>query len=201
MDCLRRSTALGWVASKDVVAPAMRKLRVFIVSEYAPRAPAAGAIAAYPDSARVYEMLVRHATTTRLTAAQIHAIGLYDNPYDLFGHLQWRSLRAARLVVDTGMHSMGWSRQQAIDLMVERTGMDRGFVTSEVDRYVSIPGQALGYMVGALKIEELRDQAKGKLGAKFDLRRFHNAVIDQGALPLDVLEEVIDEWVASERAR
>ena len=422
IDCLRRSMALGWVASQNVVAraleqidtqlpadieatpfyapfkrlgtgitpadqvalraqarttiesdvvPAMRKLRAFIADEYGKRAPASGAMQGYPDGVRVYEMLVRRSTTTRLTAAQIHAvglremaairaemegvmrqvkfegtfaqfidylntdpkffykspealldgyraiakridpelphlfaelprapygvrampdfrgpdsaeyydgpaldgtspgwfnanalgwrtrptwrmptltaheavpghhlqiaratelkalppfrrasgyvayqegwgvyaetlgrgIGLYDNPYDLFGHLQWRALRAGRLVVDTGMHSMGWSRQRAIDYMVTQTGMDRGFVTSEVDRYVSWPGQALGYMVGALKIEELRDKAKGKLGAKFDIRRFHNAVIDQGALPLDVLEDVIDEWVESERAR
>ncbi|MBC7604285.1 MAG: DUF885 domain-containing protein, partial [Ramlibacter sp.] len=416
IDCLRRSMALGWVASKDVVDraiaqidtqlsgdveagpyyapfkrlntaipasdqaalrkqakdaiesdifPAMRKLRAFVVDEYAKRAPPSGALSNYPEGTKVYEMLVRSSTTTRLSAAQIHAIGLrematiraemdgiqkqvkfegsfdkfieylntdpkffhnspeallegyraiakridpelpklfaelprapygvrampdyrgpdsaeyyngpaldgtrpgwfnanaagwrtrptwrmatltaheavpghhlqiaravelkalpafrrssgyvaysegwavyaetlgrsiglYENPYDLFGHLQWRALRAGRLVVDTGMHSMGWSRQQAIDYMVTQTGMDRGFVTSEVDRYVSRPGQALGYMVGALKIEELRDKSKAKLGAKFDLRRFHNAVLDNGALPLDVLEDVIDEWI------
>jgi uncharacterized protein (DUF885 family) len=127
-------------------------------------------------------------------------IGLYDDPYSLFGHLQWRAFRAARLVVDTGIHSMGWSRQQAIDFMVERTGMDRGFVTAEVDRYTSGPGQALGYMIGALKIAELRERAKAQLGSRFDVRRFHNAVLDQGALPLDVLERVIDEWISSERA-
>ncbi|HSH88802.1 MAG TPA: DUF885 domain-containing protein [Ramlibacter sp.] len=124
--------------------------------------------------------------------------GLYDDPYSLFGHLQWRAFRAARLVVDTGMHSLGWSRQQSIEFMVERTGMDRAFVTSEVDRYTSQPGQALGYMIGALKIAELRERAKARLGEKFSVRRFHNAVIDQGSLPLDVLEKSIDEWVARE---
>ncbi|MDB5872678.1 MAG: hypothetical protein JWQ07_2120 [Ramlibacter sp.] len=123
-------------------------------------------------------------------------IGLYEDPYSLFGHLQWRAFRAARLVADTGIHDLGWSRSRAIDFMVERTGMDRAFVTSEVDRYTSQPGQALGYMIGALKIKELRERAKEKLGDRFDLRRFHNAVIDQGALPLDVLEKVIDEWIA-----
>ena len=128
-------------------------------------------------------------------------IGLYDDPYSLFGHLQWQALRAARLVVDTGIHGQGWSRQQAIDFMVERTGMDRGFVTSEVDRYTSNPGQALGYMIGKLKIVQLREQAQQRLGKRFDRRRFHNAVIDQGALPLDLLEQVIEEWVAAERAR
>jgi uncharacterized protein (DUF885 family) len=125
-------------------------------------------------------------------------IGLYEDPYARFGHLQWQAFRAARLVVDTGMHALGWSRQQAIDFMVERTGVDRAFVASEVDRYVSNPGQALAYMIGELKIIELRDRAKTRLGPKFDLRRFHNAVIDQGALPLDVLEKVIDEWISAE---
>jgi uncharacterized protein (DUF885 family) len=128
-------------------------------------------------------------------------IGLYDDPYSLFGHLQWQSFRAARLVVDTGIHGLGWSRQQAIDFMAERTGMERGFVTSEVDRYTSYPGQALGYMIGKLKIAELRQHAQQRLGAKFDLRRFHNAVIDEGALPLDVLERVIERWIEKELAK
>jgi uncharacterized protein (DUF885 family) len=127
-------------------------------------------------------------------------VGLYGDPYSLFGHLQWQAFRAARLVVDTGIHSLGWSRQQAIGFMVERTGVDRAFVTSEVDRYTSSPGQALGYMIGALKIRELRDRAKARLGDRFDLRRFHNAVIDQGALPLETLEKVIDEWIGKELA-
>jgi uncharacterized protein (DUF885 family) len=422
IDCMRRSMALGWVPSKDVLArvldqidkqlpadvesgpyyapfkslgagipppeqealgtagraaierhvvPAMRKLRAFVADEYLPRAPADGALHRYPEGRQVYEMLVRHRTTTRLSAAQIHEIGLrelaairaemegvmrqtkfqggfaqfiehlttdpkffhtgpdallagyrdiskridaemprlfvelprapygvrampafrgpdsaeyyngpaldgsrggyfnanvlgwrnrpmwrmatltaheavpghhlqiaratelrslpefrrgggytafvegwavyaealgreiglYESPYDLFGHLQWRSFRAARLVADTGIHNMGWSRQQAIDFMVERTGMDRAFVTSEVDRYTSQPGQALGYMIGALKIAELREKSKAALGARFDVRRFHNAVIDNGALPLDVLEKVIEEWIAAEKAR
>jgi uncharacterized protein (DUF885 family) len=128
-------------------------------------------------------------------------IGLYDDPYSLFGHLQWQAFRAARLVVDTGIHADGWTRQRAIDYMVERTGMDRGFVTAEVDRYTSGPGQALGYMIGKLKIAELRARAQQRLGPKCDLRRFHNAVIDHGALPLDVLERVIDDWIAAEAAR
>jgi len=128
-------------------------------------------------------------------------IGLYDDPYSLFGHLQWQAFRAARLVVDTGIHADGWTRQRAIDYMVERTGMERGFVTAEVDRYTSGPGQALGYMIGKLKIAELRARAQQRLGPKFDLRRFHNAVIDHGALPLDVLERVIDDWIAAEAAR
>lgn len=363
--------AAGRAAIERHVVPAMRKLRAFVADEYIQRAPAHGALHGYPDGARVYEMLVRNQTTTSLSAAQIHAVGLrevariraemegvmreakwggsfaqfihhlntdpkffhtsgeallagyraiakridaemprlfaelprapygvrampgfrgpdaaeyynspamdgtrpgyfnanalgwktrpiwrmatltaheavpghhlqiaratelralpnfrrqdgyvafaegwavyaetlgrdvgiYDDPYSLFGHLQWQIFRAARLVVDTGIHSMGWTRQQSIDYMVERTGMDRGFVTAEVDRYVSQPGQALGYMIGALKLAELRDRAKSRLGARFDIRRFHNAVVDQGSLPLDVLERVIDEWIVAEAAK
>jgi uncharacterized protein (DUF885 family) len=123
-------------------------------------------------------------------------IGLYDDPYSRFGHLQKQAFRAARLVVDTGIHALGWSRQQAIDFMVAQTGVDRPYVTSEVDRYTSTPGQALAYMVGKLKIDELRDRARTRLGARFDLRSFHNAVIDNGALPLDVLDRRIEEWMA-----
>lgn len=126
-------------------------------------------------------------------------IGLYDDPAVRFGHLQAQALRAARLVVDTGIHALGWSRQQAIDFMLARTGLDVGFVTSEVDRYTSTPGQALAYMIGQLKIQELRQRAKTALGPKFDLRRFHNAVIDQGALPLDTLEREIDAWIAAQQ--
>ena len=128
-------------------------------------------------------------------------IGLYDDPYSRFGHLQGQAFRAARLVVDTGIHALGWNRQRAIDFMVERTGQDRGFISAEVDRYTSTPGQALAYMIGELKIIELRDRAKARLGSRFDIRRFHNAVIDQGAMPLDTLERLIDEWIAAQAAQ
>ena len=360
--------AAGRAAIERDVIPAMKKLRAFVADEYAPKAPANGALSNYPDGRRVYELLVRSQTTTNLGAAEIHAIGqrelvrlrgemeavmretkfdgdfaafvkhlntdpkfyytdpeallggyraiakridaelprlfaelprapygvrampafrgpdaaeyydapardgsragyfnanvlgldskpkwgmatlvaheavpghhlqiargmelkdlpefrragfgytafvegwalyaetlgnqigLYDDPYSRFGHLQWQAFRAARLVVDTGIHALGWSRQQAIDFMAERTGVDRNFVSSEVDRYTSTPGQALAYMIGELKIIELRERAKARLGGKFDLRRFNNAVIDQGALPLDTLERVIDDWIGA----
>ena len=101
-------------------------------------------------------------------------------------------------MVDTGIHARGWSRQQAIDFMVEQTGVERAFVESEVDRYTSMPGQALAYMIGKLKIEELRDRARARLGSRFDIRRFHNAVLDQGALSLPVLERQIDAWIEAQ---
>jgi uncharacterized protein (DUF885 family) len=124
-------------------------------------------------------------------------IGLYEQPEDRFGHLQAQAFRAARLVVDTGVHALGWSRQRAIDYMVDEATLERSHAESEVDRYLSSPAQALAYMIGQLKIIELRDRAKAALGPKFDLRRFHNAVLDQGPLPLTVLERQIDEWIAA----
>ena len=126
------------------------------------------------------------------------ALGLYTDPYSKFGQQRMEIWRAARLVVDTGIHSMGWMRTQAIDYMAERTGIDRDDVASEVDRYYVWPGQALGYMIGKLKIEELRDKAKAALGAKFDLRKFHMAVLDDGAVPLQVMEQRVAEWIAEQ---
>ncbi len=127
-------------------------------------------------------------------------IGLFQDPYQRWGHLTWQAFRAARLVADTGVHALGWSRQQAIDFMVERTGVEREFVEGEVDRYASQPGQALAYMIGKLKFDELRDRARARLGERFDIRRFHNAVLDQGALPLQLLERVVDEWISAQLA-
>ncbi len=122
-------------------------------------------------------------------------VGLYKDPYSRFGHLQWQAFRAGRLVVDTGLHAFGWTRQRAIDYMIENTGEDANFVASEIDRYYSGPGQALGYMIGQLKIIELRDRARAKLGERFDIRRFHMVVLDQGAVPLPVLERAVDAWI------
>jgi len=123
-------------------------------------------------------------------------LGLYKDPLSRFGHLQWQALRAARLVVDTGIHALGWSRQQAVDYMIERTGWEPNFVNSEVDRYYSWPAQALAYMTGELKIIELRDRAKAKLGERFDIRQFHRVVLDQGSVPLPVLERAVDGWIS-----
>jgi uncharacterized protein (DUF885 family) len=107
--------------------------------------------------------------------------------------------RACRLVVDTGLHAFGWTREQAIDYMVANTGQTRARMTAEVDRYLVWPGQAAAYKIGELKIKALRAKAKAALGDRFDLRLFHNAVIDNGALPLQVLEEHIDDWIGAQR--
>jgi uncharacterized protein (DUF885 family) len=129
------------------------------------------------------------------------AMGFYTDPYMRFGALVAEMLRACRLVVDTGLHSKDWTREQAIRYMVENGAGNRDMVAAEVDRYIVIPGQALAYKVGQLKITALREKARAALGERFDIRRFHNAVLDDGALPLTVLERRIDEWIATERRR
>ena len=128
-------------------------------------------------------------------------LGLYKDPASRYGHLQDQMLRACRLVVDTGLHSLGWSPRRAADYMTEHGGQERGFIESEVDRYLSDPGQALGYMIGQLKIIELRDRARARLGERFDIRRFHMVLLDQGAVPLSVLERLVDGWIAAEAAK
>jgi uncharacterized protein (DUF885 family) len=128
-------------------------------------------------------------------------LGLYADPYTRFGRLTMEAHRAARLVVDTGMHAFGWTRERAIDYLVDHAQLDRGFAEAEVDRYLVWPGQATAYKVGEQKILALRHRAETTLGAKFDVRRFHNAVIDHGGLPLTVLDQVIEEWTAGEQSR
>jgi uncharacterized protein (DUF885 family) len=128
-------------------------------------------------------------------------LGLYTDPYTRFGRLSMEAHRAARLVVDTGMHAFGWTRDQSIDYLVEHAQLERGFAEAETDRYLVWPGQATAYKVGEQVILAQRRKAEEALGAKFDIRRFHNAVIDHGGLPLTVLERVIDDWITSERAR
>lgn len=127
-------------------------------------------------------------------------IGLYkDDPFGDLGRLQLELLRAARLVVDTGMHAKGWTREQAIDYMVSTTGMAPADVTTEVERYMALPGQACAYKVGELKILELREKAKAALGDKFDIRDFHAVVLENGGVPLTLLEQLVDEWIAQSR--
>jgi uncharacterized protein (DUF885 family) len=123
--------------------------------------------------------------------------GFYTDPYSNFGRLSYEMWRACRLVVDTGIHAMGWSRQQAIDFMAGNTALSLHEVTTEVDRYISWPGQALAYKMGELKIRELRAKAEKALGSRFDVRAFHDAVLANGSVPLDVLEEQIDAFIAS----
>jgi uncharacterized protein (DUF885 family) len=127
-------------------------------------------------------------------------LGMQTDPYQRFGGLDDEMLRAMRLVVDTGLHSKGWTRDQAIAYMLANSGMGRTDATAEVERYIAIPGQALAYKLGQLKILELRARAEKALGSRFDIRQFHEQVLMSGALPLTVLERKIDEWIASRPA-
>ncbi|MGB5101998.1 MAG: DUF885 domain-containing protein [Steroidobacteraceae bacterium] len=123
-------------------------------------------------------------------------IGLYeDDPFGDLGRLQAETYRAVRLVVDTGLHAKGWSREQAIEYMVNATGMGEEEVTSEIERYMALPGQACAYKVGQLKILALRDEARAALGDEFDLKDFHTVVLENGAVPLTVLERLVGEWI------
>lgn len=126
-------------------------------------------------------------------------IGFYQDPYSDYGRLEADMWRAIRLVVDTGVHSQHWTRQQMVDYFHEHSNIDEPSIQAEVDRYISWPGQALGYKIGQLKILELREKAKTALGPKFDIRAFHDQVVDSGALPLDVLTARIDAWIASRK--
>ena len=126
-------------------------------------------------------------------------MGLYKDPYQRFGTLSDEMLRAMRLVVDTGLHSKDWTRQQAIDYMLANSDMGKTDATAEVERYIAIPTQALAYKIGALTIMRLRDKAKTQLGKKFDVREFHNQVLNTGALPLTVLEKKIDDWISASK--
>ena len=123
-------------------------------------------------------------------------LGLYADPWVHYGYLRAQAWRAGRLVVDTGIHALGWTRQQAIDYMVDRGGLAREDATAEVDRYYVWPAQALGYKLGELKLSELRQKAHDTLGERFDLRAFNQEILDHGPLPLPVLERVIADWIA-----
>lgn len=127
-------------------------------------------------------------------------MGVYTTPYERFGRLTYEMWRACRLVVDTGVHAKRWSRQQALDYMRDNTALSEHEITTEVDRYISWPGQALSYKLGELKLRELRARAEQTLGADFDLRAFHDTVLALGSVPLPVLEEEVDRWIAGRGA-
>ena len=153
------------------------------------------------------ENLPRWRTTTHFTAyiegwglyseSLGEAMGFYQDPYSRFGQLSYEMWRALRLVVDTGIHHLGWSRQQAIDVMLENSALSIKNIESEVDRYISWPGQALAYKIGELVIQELVQDARSKLGERFDIRSFHDHLLQEGSMPLDLLRSRMESWIAS----
>ncbi len=129
------------------------------------------------------------------TETLCNEVGLYDNPYSKFGYLDYQMWRAVRLVVDTGMHSEGWTRAQAVKYFEDNTALSLQNINTEVDRYIAWPGQALSYMIGEIEIQNLRKQAEQALGPKFDIKAFHAAVLEHGNLPLTVLKQVVNQWI------
>jgi uncharacterized protein (DUF885 family) len=124
-----------------------------------------------------------------------YEMGFYKDPYSKFGRLTYEIWRAIRLVVDTGVHALGWSREQAIDFFKQNAPKTEHDIIVEVDRYIAWPGQALAYKIGELKIRKLRERAQKQLGSAFDVRSFHDLVLLRGAMPLDVLEQRFDSWL------
>jgi uncharacterized protein (DUF885 family) len=128
-------------------------------------------------------------------------MGLFDDPWSYYGHLNYALLRANRLVIDTGLHAMGWDVETGVRWMMDHSSMTRDQAAAEVERYVAIPGQALSYKLGELKIRELRGRAERALGARFDLKAFHDQILLAGSMPLTILEERVDRWISAMRAR
>ncbi len=127
-------------------------------------------------------------------------MGFYTDPYSDFGRLGMELWRACRLVVDTGIHHKRWSREQAIRYLTDNTPNPEGDIRKAIERYVVYPGQATAYMIGKLKIMELRERAKTELGAEFDIRGFHDAILRTGPVPLSIMEENVAAWIAAEKA-
>jgi uncharacterized protein (DUF885 family) len=127
-------------------------------------------------------------------------MGAFEDPYSDFGRLAGELLRAVRLVVDTGLHARGWSEQRAVDYMLANTALPKVAIVSEVHRYLSDPGQATSYKIGMVKLLALRERARAILGARFDIRGFHDVVLSGGSLPLPILERRVNDWIASHAA-
>jgi uncharacterized protein (DUF885 family) len=126
-------------------------------------------------------------------------MGAYEDVYSDFGRLSWELMRAVRLVVDTGLHARGWSEQEAVDYMLANTAIPEPTVRSEVKRYLDWPGQATSYKLGMIKLMELREHAQKVLGDRFDIRGFHDTVLTGGSLPLPILEQRVNNWIASQQ--
>lgn len=126
-------------------------------------------------------------------------MGFYQDPYSDFGRLTYEAWRACRLVVDTGIHAKGWTRQQAINYLAENTALSMADVIAQIDRYITWPAQALSYKIGEIKIRQLRAKAEQALGSKFDIRTFHDQMLKNGSLPMALLEELTMDWIKQQK--
>jgi len=124
---------------------------------------------------------------------------MYKDPYSKYGQLTYEMWRAVRLVVDTGIHAFGWTRQEAIDFFSKNSAKTLNDITVEIDRYIAWPGQALAYKIGELKLQELKKRAKSELGEDFNIRDFHDLVLSEGSVPLSILESMLNNWIESQK--
>lgn len=193
-----------WVNTYDLPSRPLYNLPALTLHEAAPGHAMQGALAdeqaAYPDF-RSKSYISAYGEGWGLYCEKLgRDMGIYETPYEEFGRQTYEMWRAARLVIDTGIHHKGWTRERAIDYLASHTALSHHEVETEVDRYISWPGQALSYKLGELKIVELRRRGEAALGAKFDLAAFHDAVLALGSVPLPVLEEQIEAWIAARKA-
>lgn len=191
-----------WVNTYNLPSRSLYALPALTLHEAVPGHHLQGALAAeqgeQPDFRR-YTYISAYGEGWALYAEELgNEMGIYRTPYERFGQLSYAAWRACRLVVDTGIHTQGWTRQQAVDYMLANTALSQHEVETEVDRYISWPGQALSYMIGMIRIRELRREAETALGARFDLRAFHDTVLELGSVPLPLLSEHVRAWIASQ---
>jgi len=196
----RGGASTYWVNTYDLPSRPLYNLTALTLHESSPGHSLQGALAkeakAQPDF-RTHSYISAYGEGWALYCEKLgKEMGIYLTPYDDFGRETYEMWRAARLVIDTGIHHKGWTRQQAIDYLASHTALSQHEVETEVDRYISWPGQALSYKLGEIKIVELRARAEKALGAKFDIGRFHDAVLETGSVPLPVLEQHIDAYIA-----
>ncbi len=199
----RGSAETYWVNTYDLPSRPLYNLPALTVHESAPGHSLQGALAkeqkAQPEF-RSRNYISAYGEGWALYCEKLgKEMGIYHTPYEEFGRETYEMWRAARLVIDTGVHHKGWARQQAIDYLASHTALSQHEVETEVDRYISWPGQALSYKLGEIRIVELRSRAEKQLGAKFDLRAFHDAVLALGSVPLPVLEQQIENWIAARK--
>lgn len=191
-----------WVNTYNLPSRSLYALPALTLHEAVPGHHLQGALAAeqgeQPDFRR-YTYISAYGEGWALYAEELgNEMGMYRTPYERFGQLSYAAWRACRLVVDTGIHTQGWTRQQAVDYMLANTALSQHEVETEVDRYISWPGQALSYMIGMIRIRELRREAETALGARFDLRAFHDTVLELGSVPLPLLSEHVRAWIANQ---
>lgn len=194
-----------WVNTHDLKSRPLYTLPALTLHEAVPGHHLQGALAMEQGSQppfRRYSYVSAYGEGWALYAEELGIeMGIYRTPYERFGQLTYAMWRACRLVVDTGIHAKGWTRQQAIDYMLANTALSAHEVRTEVDRYISWPGQALSYMIGMIRIRELRREAEAALGPGFDLRAFHDTVLETGSVPLPILSQHVRGWIEMQRAR